>query len=131
MMWEGVVEDGMGIASSRLVWPERGWAPGTLNLRGERLDHKIRWGNPEGWAIKWWMPIVAPAIFIARGESEPVMIGVNTADNTVEVACRHHLRTKYWLQNGDRVTLHIDDEYVVQEGEEDAVNKEPSGPSAC
>jgi hypothetical protein len=72
------------------------------------------------------MPIIAPAILIARGESEPVMIGVSTADNTVEVAARHHLRQKYWLQNGDRVTLHIDDEYVVQmEGENDVIE----GPS--
>ena len=126
MIWEGEVEDGMGIASGRLVWPERGWAPGTLNLRGERLDGRIRWGNPAGWAIKLWIPIVAPAILIARGESQPVMIGVCTADNTVEVAARHHLRQKYWLQNGDRVTLHIDDEYVVQmEGENDVIE----GPS--
>ena len=57
------------------------------------------------------------------------MIGVNTADNTVEVACRHHLRQKYWLLNGDTVTLHIDDEYVVQEGE-DNDSQEPEGSSA-
>jgi hypothetical protein len=112
MIWEGTVETGMGIASQRLEWPDIGWTPGTLNLRGEPLHNTIRWGNPEGWAIKWWMPIVVPAIFIVGDEAEPVIAGINTNDNTVEIACRHHLRTKYALNDGDLVTIHINDQYT-------------------
>jgi hypothetical protein len=113
MIWEGTVETGMGIAASRLVWPEKGWAPGTLNLRGERLDHRIRWGNPANWAIQWWMPIVVPAFLIVEDDMQKVVAGINTADNTVELACQNHLRTKYSLQDGDQVTLYIADKYVV------------------
>jgi hypothetical protein len=115
MIWYGTVENGAGIASERCVWPESGWTPGTLNLRGEPLHNTIRWGNPEGWAIKWWMPIVVPAIFIVGDEAEQVIAGINTADNTVEIACRHHLRQKYCLQNGDTVALHINDLYINRE----------------
>lgn len=112
MIWEGVVEDGQGIASGRLSFPT-GWHPGTLNLRGEPISHIIRPGWEVGWEIEYWMPITVRAELYYDRWKFPVIAGVNTEDNTVEVASKEHLRTALRLNNGDRVFLTIDNSYVL------------------
>jgi hypothetical protein len=113
MIWNGTIETGSGIATSRCVWPEPGWQPGTLNLRGKPIHNQIRWHYPAGWAVEWWMPIVLPAVLITKNAIEPVIAGINTEDNTIELAAREHLRTKHGLKDGDRVLLHINKWYLT------------------
>ena len=112
MIWEGVVEDGQGVASGKLTFPS-GWESGTLNLRGAPLDKVIRPGWESGWDIEYWMTTTVSAILHVGKHRIPVVAGVNIADSAVEIASRYHLRSRYGVSNGDKLLLEINDKYVL------------------
>jgi hypothetical protein len=112
VIWEGIVEDGQGVASGKLTFPS-GWEAGTLNLRGAPLHEIIRPGWESGWDIEYWMTTTVSATLYVGNHRIPVIAGVNTSDRTVEIVSRYHLRSRYGIVNDDKLLLEINDKYVL------------------
>lgn len=71
------------------------------------------------------MPVVVPARMETGDGMLNVIIGVDPTTELTEVVATVGLRAEYSLSNGDVVTLHIDDRYVV-DGEVDHVAARPA-----
>lgn len=120
MIWSGRVEDGQGRCCQVCPFPD-GWFQGSLNLRGDwSLTDRLVHLPPKSWQRVRWMPTVVPARMETGDGFLNVIIGVDPTTDLTEVAATVHLRSEYSLSNGDLVTLHIDDRYVV-DGEVDHV----------
>lgn len=120
MIWSGRIEDGAGRCATVKPFPH-GWFQGSLNLRGDwSLVGRLVDGRPKSWQQVEWMPVIVPARMETDDGMLNVIIGVDPTTELTEVAATVLLRAEYSLSNGDVVTLHIDDRFVV-DGEVDHV----------
>jgi hypothetical protein len=115
MIWRGVVEDGQGNCSRVAPFP-LGWFQGSLNLHAVdvELHGVVRNWRPGLWAWVEWMPTVFPVRLPEFG-IEAIM-GLDPVTRVHEVVARVKLRDAYNLQNGDVVTVEVDDDLLLAYG---------------
>ena len=118
MIWQGRIQDGQGNCLKARPFPA-GWYQGSLNLwtvTGVELHSLVGDARPDTWRHVAWMPVIFP-IYLPDFKLD-AMMGLDPITRMHEVAARHHLRSKFGVENGDVVNVEIADDLLLTYGNE-------------
>lgn len=115
MIWCGRIEPGQGNCAEVAPFPPS-WFQGSLNLRAVSIElHPlVRDWRPGLWRHVEWMPTVFP-IYLPELDVHGMM-GLDPITRVHEVVARHHLRSRFGLNDGDVVVVEVDDDLLWAHG---------------